>query len=99
MEALGQCEEVAIAFAGAATGGVAVEGRGHGLDVFHEVEDGAVGEEAAPLRIEADEVEVVFDRPLRFREDAAKDRWDRENGRSHVEAEARFLELRRLAAE
>ena len=58
------------------------------FDVLREVEHRAVVEEAAPLRVEPDEVEVILQVAPGLGEDAAQDRRDREDRRPHVEAEA-----------
>ena len=54
---LGDREEFLVAFAGA--GGEALHVARHPLDVLHQVDVGAVVEEAAPLRVEAAQVHVV----------------------------------------
>ena len=55
MQFLGHPLEAAIAGTLSGIGGEAVHQRGHLLDIFQQVDLGIVFEEAAPLRIEADE--------------------------------------------
>ena len=97
MQPLREGEEAAVAVGG--PGGEAVEGLRHRLGVFDEVEHRAVGEEAPPLRVEPDEVEVVVEIATRLREDATKYARHREDRRPHVEPEAVGLEHGGLAAE
>ena len=69
------------------------------VGILREVERRAVVEEAAPLRIEPHEVEVILHARAGLGEDAAQHGRDGDDGRPHVEAEAVAGELRGLAAE
>ena len=69
------------------------------LDVLDEVEHRTIGEEAAPLRIEADKFEVIVEVPAGLREDAAKHARHGEDCRPHVEAEPGFIQFGGFAAE
>ena len=59
----------------------------------------AVVEEAAPLRIEPHEIEIIGEVASGLGEDAFQHPRHGQDRRAHVEAEARFVENRRLAAE
>ena len=60
VQPLGEGEEVAIAVAGSTAGGERSSVAAMSSTFCDEVERRAVGEEAAPLRVEADQVEVVL---------------------------------------
>ncbi len=92
-------DEFAVAPAGIRARGKGIERSCHRLGVLREIEHRAVVEEAAPLRIEPHEFEVVLEPRARLGEDAAEHRRDRDDRRPHVEAEAFLVELRGLAAE
>ena len=64
-----------------------------------QVEDRAVVEEAAPLGIEANQVQVIFELLAGLGEDASQHRRQGQDRRPHVEAIALLLEDRRLAPE
>jgi hypothetical protein len=72
---------------------------GHGLHVLLQVDLRAVVEEAAPLRIEAHEFDIIREIAAGLREDALQHPRNRQDGRPHVEAEAAVVQHRRLAAE
>ena len=91
--------EALVALAGALAGREAVHGLGHRADVLLQVDLRAVVEEAAPLRIEPHEVEIVGEVASGLREDALQHARHGEDRRPHVEAEAVFVQHRRLAAE
>ena len=97
MQLAAHADEVAVA--GAVAGREALDGFGHRRHVFLQVEHGAVVEEAAPLRVEPAQVEVVVHVPPGFLEDALQHGRDGQDGRPHVEAEAVLFQHRRLAAE
>ena len=61
---------------------------GHLVRVVLEVDDRAVVEEAAPLRVEADHGDVVFELAAGLGEDLAQHGGLDQDGRAHVEAEA-----------
>ena len=94
-----KADEIVVALAGVRAGREPIERRGHRFRVLHEIQHRAVLEEAAPLRIEPDQVEVIFHPATRLGEDAAQHGRNRDDGRPHVEAEAGAFELRGLAAE
>ena len=71
----------------------------HGSDVFPQVERRAVLEEAAPLRIEADQIELVLEPPAGFAEDARENARHGQDRRPHVEPKSCLLEHRRFAAQ
>ena len=58
------------------------------LDVFLQVDLRAVVEEAAPLRIEPHEIEIIGEVAPGFREDALQHPRHGQDRRAHVEAEA-----------
>src|ERR1700760_4311497 len=97
VELAGEGEEIAIAV-DAGRRVLAERARHAGL-VAGEVEDRAVLEEAAPLRVERSEVEVILHALTGFLEDAGEHPRHGQDRRAHVEAEATILPLRRLAAE
>src|SRR5205823_2046498 len=80
----GEGEEVPVPPAGVTAGRELVQLAGHGLGVGDEVEDAAVVEEAAPLRVEGDQVEVVFESPAGLVKDAGQDGGQGEDRRAHV---------------
>ena len=99
MQALRDLEEVGVALRRVARGREPRQLPPHRVDVFAQVEGRAVVEEAAPLRVEADQVEVVLEPPPGLGEDAREHARHGEDGRPHVEAEAALVEHGRLAAE
>ena len=84
--------EAPVAVAGAPSRREPVHGLGHGFDVLAEVDPRAVVEEAAPLRIEPPQVQVVGQLPPGLGEDALEHARNREDGRPHVEAEALLVQ-------
>ena len=62
-----------------------------------QIERGAVGEEAPPLRIEWHKIERRLEITPRLSPDPPQHAGDRQDGRPHVEAVARLGEHRRLA--
>ena len=64
-----------------------------------EIQHRAVLEEAAPLRIEPDQFEIIFHAPAGFGENAPQHGRNRDDGRARVEAEARALDGGGLAAQ
>ena len=71
----------------------------HRVGILREIEHRAVLEEAAPLRIEPDEFEIILHARAGLGENAPQHRWNRDDGRAHVEAETVAAKLRGLAAE
>ncbi len=69
------------------------------LEVGHQVERRAVVEEAAPLGVEPDEVELAPEVAAGLGEDPPEHRGEGEDRRPHVEAEALRLQRRGLAAQ
>ncbi len=98
MEPRREPDELAVAVA-VAVAGKAGEGTGHGVDVLGEVEHRAVVEERAPLRVEPHQVELLVELAAGLAENAPQHPRHGEDGGPHVEAEARLLEHRGLAAE
>jgi len=96
VEACGIAHEGFIAGGGART--EPLELVRHGGRVRPEVEPRAVLEEAAPLRVEPDQVERFGQRSVGLGEDAMIDRRDGQNGRPEVEPEPPFRPHRGLAA-
>ena len=80
-------------------GANSIERRGHRVWVLVQIENRAVVKEATPLRIEADEFEVIFQAPARLRENAPQHRWNGHNGGAGVETEARALDHGGFAAQ
>src|SRR5512137_603439 len=76
-----------------------IQGLRHGVRVLVQIENRAVLEKATPLRIEADEFEVIFQAPARLGENAPQHRRNGHNGGSGVETEARALHHGGLAAQ
>ena len=70
VQPLRDLEELSIAFGAVIPRREPSELLLHGSDVFAQVERRAILEEAAPLRIEADEVELVLEPPAGFAKDA-----------------------------
>ena len=99
VQTLRDLEEGRIALGDATAWCERLEFRPHSTDIFPEVERGAVREEAAPLRIEADELELVLEPPVRFAEDACEDARHGQDRRPHVEPKTTLFEHRRFAAE
>ena len=91
--------EAAVAVADAAARREAVHAVRHRLDVLGEVDLRAVVEEAAPLRIEAAQVERFRHVPAGLGEDALEHARHGEDGRPHVEAEAALVQHGGLAAD
>ena len=89
MQALGHGDEVLEALL--ATGRVGGDRLRHGGHVFLQIEHRPVLEEAAPLRVEPAEVEVVVHVAAGLSEYAAEDFRNRQNGRAHVEPKAVLL--------
>ena len=99
MQVSGDFLEAPVAVAGVLAGSEAVHGLSHGLDILLQVDPRAVVEEAAPLRIEPHEVEIIGEVAAGFREDALQHPRHGEDRRAHVEAEAVLVQNRRLAAD
>jgi hypothetical protein len=59
----------------------------------------AIVEETTPLRIKPHQFDVILEAPVRLGENPAQHRWDRKNGRSHVETEPFTCKLRGFAAD
>ena len=77
----------------------ALERRGHLAHIVFQIQHRAVIEEAAPLRIETNHVEVVVHVAAGFAEDAPQHRGLNQDGGAHIEAETLLLEHRSLAAQ
>ena len=99
VEPLAILDEFAVARSGVRVWSEAIERLRHFVRVLRKIENCAVVEETAPLRIEAHELEIIFQARARFAKDAAENGRDRDDGRSHVETEAVAAKLGRFAAE
>jgi hypothetical protein len=99
VQPLGDLEESSVSIGDAVARRERLELPPHAARIFLEVERRAVLEEAAPLRIKADEIELFLEPPVRFAEDAGEHPWHGQDRRSHVETETTFFEHGRFAAE
>src|SRR5690606_29736921 len=70
----------------------------HLVDILDEVQDRAVIEEAAPLRIEPNQLQIVLELAVGLTEDAIEHAGNGKDGRPHVEAEPAAFQHGRLAA-
>ena len=92
-------EELEVALAGLHRGELSVEVAREILGIVAEIKHRAVFVEAAPLRVEAHEIEVVGHAPSAAADDAAHDLGHGDDGRPHVEGVALLGEDIHLAAE
>ncbi len=95
----GEGEEAPVPRPGVRTRREGVERGRHPRRIGHQVEGRAVVEEAAPLRVEGEEVELALEVAPGLGEDPLQHRGEGEDRRPHVEAEPLGRERRRLAAE
>ena len=92
-------QKVPIALRRARIRRIDADGACHTLGILLQVEDSAVGKEAAPLGIEATQLEHALEALSGLGEDAREDAGQGQDRRSHIEAKAAFLQHGRLAAE
>ena len=89
--------EALVAFALVGPRGEAVHGAGHGIDVLDQVDLGLVLEEAAPLRVEPDQRQVLRLVAPGLGEDTPQDARHGQDGRPHVEPELAAIGASRAA--
>ena len=77
----------------------ALERCGHLANIVLQIQNRAVIEEAAPLRIETDHVEIVTHVAPGFAEDTPQHRGLNQDRGAHIEAETLLLQHRGLATE
>lgn len=87
-----QVEKATITLTGFSAWSQRIERGGHSLRVCVQVKDRAVHEEAAPLRVKRNQLELILQVPPRLHEDSLENRRHEEDGWSHVKAEPALRE-------